>query len=487
MNRIAFKIAASSAIVSMAMVGASSPSEAMRGFEMGRRANGPADRQAAQLHDQAARALAQGQLAQAVSLMEQAVSLSPRDIGYRLLLADAYLKSGRFESARATYGDVVTLDPSNVRGGLSIALIQIAQGRSQAAIPLLDDLAGRAPDADVGLAYALAGSPDRAIALLERAARAPTATPRIRQNLALSYAIAGDWRRARAVAAQDLSPADVEARMTQWAGFARPGAGATQVASLMGVTPVSDPGQPVRLALAPVAADTALAEAAPAPAPAREAAPAVAVAEAVPPAAPVQIAAGDVPAPASAPVWVPSAASYQPAQEAAPEVRAATAEDGAAPPAPVLPPRAAPAPAVQARFAGASRSFISAPSAPYRRAAFTPMAQPDFQRPAPVRSGAASVVVQLGAFSNEANAERAWVQASRHYGLDGRRPLTTTIAVNGRTLHRVSVAGFASQADAQRLCGQIRGQGGACFVRGQAGDASIRWAARYANPRSRNA
>ena len=39
----------------------------------------------------------------------------------------------------------------------------------------------------------------------------------------------------------------------------------------------------------------------------------------------------------------------------------------------------------------------------------------------------------------------------------------------------------------QRLCGQIRTQGGVCFVRANAGDASIRWAARYANPRQRNA
>jgi cell division septation protein DedD len=112
-----------------------------------------------------------------------------------------------------------------------------------------------------------------------------------------------------------------------------------------------------------------------------------------------------------------------------------------------------------------------------------------FQRARPqvsIENGAAPVVVQLGAFSNEANAERAWLEASAAYGLEGRRPLTTTIDINGRTLNRVSVSGFASAGDAQRLCGQIRGQGGACFVRGNAGDASIRWAARYANPRQRN-
>ena len=127
MNRIAFKLAASSAIVSMTMLAASSSLAAMRGFEVGRRASGASDRQAAQLHQQASRALQQGQLGQAIDLMEQAVSLSPRDVGYRMLLADAYLKAGRLDSASATYGDVVALDPSNVRGGLSIALIQIAQ------------------------------------------------------------------------------------------------------------------------------------------------------------------------------------------------------------------------------------------------------------------------------------------------------------------------------------------------------------------------
>jgi hypothetical protein len=78
------------------------------------------------------------------------------------------------------------------------------------------------------------------------------------------------------------------------------------------------------------------------------------------------------------------------------------------------------------------------------------------------------------------------VQHARRYNLQGRRPLTTTVNINGRTMHRVSVSGFASTGDAQRLCGQIKAQGGVCFVRAQAGDASIRWAARYAPGRNRN-
>ena len=125
------------------------------------------------------------------------------------------------------------------------------------------------------------------------------------------------------------------------------------------------------------------------------------------------------------------------------------------------------------------------------RTASATLPAPVFRRESPdspeVRRGNSRFVVQLGAFSNEGNAERAWQQAERQYNLGDRAPLTTTIAINGRTLHRVSVAGFASQSDAARLCSALRSQGGACFVRANAGDASIRWAARYAQGRNRDA
>jgi Flp pilus assembly protein TadD len=477
MNRTIRKLAASTAIVVMTMTGVTAPSEARRFGPV--QATSPTDRQAAQLHEQAARALHDGHLDQAIGLMEQAVALSPRDAGYRMLLADAYLKNGRFDSARATYGDVAALDPSNVRAELSVALMQIALGNPRAAIARLDDLDGRAPVADVALAYALAGAPDRAVALLEPAARAPEATPRVRQNLALAYALAGDWRRARAVAAQDVSPADLDARLAQWAGFARPGAAGVQIASLLGVTQTRDPGQPVRLALAPAPSDqaVALAEAVPAPAPA------------APAPAPVQVAAAEA-APAEAPAfWVPTAQSYQPAEAAAeapaPAPAPAPARHIAVAQAAV---EAAPVSSeVHARYAAAARDLVT-PRAPFIRASVvTPTVTPLFQRARPeIRSGNAPIVVQLGAFSSEANAEHAWQQVSARYHLGNRRPLTTTIAIGGRTLHRVSVSGFASAIDAQRLCGQIRGQSGVCFVRGEAGDASIRWAARYANPRNRS-
>jgi len=474
MTRTAFKAAASTMIVAMTMTSFSAQSDAMRRLDQPQRANSRTDRQAETLHEQAARALRGGQLGAAQNAMEQAVALSPRDSGYRQLLADIYLKQGRFASARTTYADVLELDPSNVRAGLSIALIQIAQGNPRAAAARLGDLEGRAPAADLGLAYALAGRTDRAVQILEAAARAPGATPRTRQNLALAYAMTGDWRRARAVAAQDLSPAELPARLQQWAAFARPGAGQAQVAALLGVSPAQDPGQPVRLALAPEAAPADQAFAEPAPAPLPVPVP-VEVAAAPAQAAPVRVAEAR---PAEAPAfWVPSAQSYQPPPEA-PVERGQTQTEAAPPP-----------PEVRVQYASAARNLVAPEPTLIRAAAVTRVPVSPLQRARPqvsIANGSAPVVVQLGAFSNDANAERAWVEASERFGLQDRRPLTTTIDINGRRLNRVSVSGFASAGDAQRLCGQIRSQGGECFVRGTAGDASIRWAARYANPRQRN-
>jgi Flp pilus assembly protein TadD len=474
MNRIAFKLAASSAIVSMTMFGFVTPSQAMRRFGAPVAATAQ-DRQATRLYEQASRDLQRGALTEALAAMEQAVSLSPRDAGYRLLLADIYLRSGRFDSARATYGDVLQLDPDHVRAGLSYALTQIALGRPQAAVGQLENISSRAPAADVGLAFALAGASDRAIEILEPAARSHNATPRIRQNLALAYALSGDWARARVVAAQDVSPAELGERMEQWAGLARPGASAARVAGLLGVSPSDDAGQPVALALNKAAA---------APTEAFAAAEPVAI-----PAPAVQ-AAAPVAAPAEAPAfWVPTAQSYQPAP--APEAEAAFAAAADEADAPQAPP--VPSPAAQVRYAAAAQSLVR-PEPALIRADTAParMPAPVFQRarasvPVVSHTGNSRAVVQIGAFSNEGNAERAWQTYAERYALSDRRPLTTTILINGRTLHRVSVAGFDDAGQAHQLCGQIRARGGGCFVRGQAGDASIRWAARYANPRQRNA
>jgi cell division septation protein DedD len=101
----------------------------------------------------------------------------------------------------------------------------------------------------------------------------------------------------------------------------------------------------------------------------------------------------------------------------------------------------------------------------------------------PVQASASTgrFVVQLGAFNSAASVERAWASAYKRYGFGGRTPLSTTVKVSGGTFHRLSVAGFESHGEAAGVCRSVRAKGGVCFVRAVAGDAPVRWAARYSN------
>lgn len=467
MKSIAFRVAASSVALSMAVVGCQAD-----GFGFGAStalASQPrGDGEAGRFSREAGEALARGDLVGALTAMEQAVALSPRDAGYRLTLADIYMRSGRFQSAEATYRDVLALDPSRPRAGIALAMMQAANGRSQDALAQLDSLQGQASPNDLGLAYALAGSPQRAVEILEPVARSMSASARVRQNLALAYALGGDWSRARMIASQDVSAAELSQRMSEWASMASHPGSSNPVVAILGVNPVTDAGQPIRLALnapaAPVSAPVQMAEAAPIILPAVEqaAAPAPAPAIVVPASTPIE-------APAYAeleqPEWgVASNGAVQlpaPAPEAeqlpAREQYAAAAETLVRPDPVVMPVSQRPV-----RRSGRIVEALSTPSVA-----------------APVRSATGRYVVQIGAYSNATNAERAWQDAERRFGLASEQPVTMTFDHNGRLFHRVAISGFISRADANRQCTSIRSRGGQCFVRGNAGDSAIRWASRY--------
>lgn len=209
--------------------------------------------------ERASKALSKHETDKAIVAAEQAVALSPRTAQYRMLLGQSYLQAGRFQSAAQAFGDTLALDGGNGRAALNLALTQIARGNQQTARTTLDAHIGDIPTADRGLALALAGDTSGAVALLTLVARSPDTSPKVRQNLALAYALAGEWGIARVVAAADMSPADVDARLEQWAAFVQPRDAADQVASLLGVQPAADTGQPTALALVPAAAPVAVA------------------------------------------------------------------------------------------------------------------------------------------------------------------------------------------------------------------------------------
>jgi Flp pilus assembly protein TadD len=388
-------------------------------------------------------ALASDNVAEAVSLAERAVESSPRDAGFRALLGNCYLASGRFASAEAAYKDSLTLMAAQPQVVLKLALVEIGQGKNDEARNLLAQAQNLLDPADVGLAVALAGDPRSAVAVLEPAARAVGADARTRQNLALAYALSGDWEQAKVVAAQDVPGDQLDARIQQWMALAKPGKASDQVAAFIGIQPVAgDPGQPVRLALNP---NSNVQQAAAEPiGDVPEGLTSTATVELAPaaPAEPVVVAAAEV-APAPEPV---AAAVAEPAP--APVV--ATADPIA--PLPEARPALSPAPVRLAGGAG-------------------------FRRAAP-RNGKSRSVVQLGAFTSRDRIQLAWNRAMSHSALRGYTPVSARYDGAKGTVYRLSIKGFSSDREARELCNSLKRTGKACFVRAVSGDAPIQFASR---------
>ncbi|HXG81739.1 MAG TPA: tetratricopeptide repeat protein [Sphingomicrobium sp.] len=380
-------------------------------------------------------ALASNDLANAVPLAERAVEKTPNDASLRALLGNCYLASGRFASAEAAYRDSLSIDANQPQVILKLALVQIAQGEHEEAQLLLAEARGLIDAADAGLALALAGDPQSAIAVLEPAARAVGADARTRQNLALAYAFAGDWDQARTVAAQDVPGDQLDARIQAWMTLAKPARASDQVAALIGVQPAdADPGQPVRLALNK---DSAVQQAAAQPVP--------------------------VPAPVEQPVET-ATADPVPAAPLPEPVIASTVTVDLPPPPPYVAPEPVKLAEARPALSPAAVSLSDAlPKARKARAA----------------SGKSRAVVQIGAYSSRDRVAHAWSKATGKYGsLKRYMPVTARFAGAQGTVYRLAVKGFASQAEANSLCNAIKRSGGSCFVRNVSGDAPVQFASR---------
>lgn len=383
-----------------------------------------AQQQATDLAGKARKALAKKKGADAVRYAEAAVALESRNVDYRALLGQSYLQAGRFVSAHQAFADTLTLDPSNARAALNLALAEIAQGDWATARQTLNDHAAIIPASDRGLALALAGDPKGAVAILLPAARHPGADAKTRQNLALAMALAGDWRDARVIVSMDLSPAEVDKRLGEWARFAQPHAASDQVAALLGVTPTADAGQPVALALNAPSAPVALASVEPVetPTPAADT-------------APVEIASADT-APVAAPPHQKVSIVFGPRHEVVQPL-----------PAKAVAPVAAPV-----RYAEAKPA-----------------------KPQPRELAAGNYYVQFGAYENGAVAHDGWVRALRRLPmLTDQTPQGMSFSQDGTTYYRLSVGGF-SKADARSLCNRYHARGGKCFIRTGAGDQVAAW------------
>jgi len=396
-------------------------------------------------------ALSSGQVDKAIQLAEALVAASPREASYRALLAHAYLKAGRFESAAATFDNAMELGDNTGKTALGLALSYAAAGRNRDAVAILDDWRDAIPVADLGLALALAGEPTRGSAVLADALRNGENTPKLRQNLAYSYALDGRWREARLMMSQDVPADQIDARISDWAAKTRPEDYHLRVAGLLNAPVRSDPGQPTRLALnsnpvtEQLAAQSAAADQAP------------------------QLAAASAPAaelPPLAANKLPDAmANYTPVAALEPSKFARAFAQPVVPAAgqqastagisfvsqPVV--QALPAPGDRAPrvFVAGSRGS----AAPRRTASATPVPT----------SAPGTHMIQLGSFFTQQGARRAWgIYAAKNPELRNYRMTITQAQVRGKTYFRVAAAGINGGQNARGLCGTVKARGMACFA-----------------------
>jgi len=397
-------------------------------------------------------ALAKGDSVKAISHAEAAVLAEPRNPSFRAMLGAAYLENGRFESAATSFGDALALGHDDPRTVLSFALASIATGDSKTAVATLREWENAIPGDDLGLAYALAGQPQRGVHVLTNAVRAGLATAKARQNLAYTYALAGNWRAARVMAAEDVPADKLDARLSEWASISAPEKYRSRVASLLRVTPIADNGLPAMLALANFPSQEQMVAEAAATIPQQEK-----VAETgesgTPPLAfeTGEAAMEKVETIDPAPVRVAAAESLDTAEPTAKPAAKATAA-----------PRFVSNPVVQSLPSAKAKPAPSrvAASASQRRMAATETAS----QPASVKPGADTHLVQLGSWDSEELAKDGWQTLKRKFPqLKDHDVVITEALVDGKTYFRVAAAGFGLSG-ARSMCRTVKSGGGGCFA-----------------------
>lgn len=203
--------------------------------------------------EQADQARKVGNFDSAIPLYGRALQMKPDGIEAKLGLGQSFLSVGAPDEAAALFRDVLAQRNSNAvaRRGLASALISMGQPdlaerqleaalqadsrdyRSLNALGVVLDMQGRHADAQAkyrqgievapdflplrnnfALSLAISGNPQEAIAQLVPIANSRAADGRVRQNLAFSYAMAGDLENALQVSRKDLDEASAQRQLS---------------------------------------------------------------------------------------------------------------------------------------------------------------------------------------------------------------------------------------------------------------------------------
>jgi Flp pilus assembly protein TadD len=203
--------------------------------------------------EQADQARKTGDFDTAIPLYGRALQANPDGVEAKLGLGQSFLSIGAPDEAAALFRDVLTRRESNAvaRRGLASALISMGQPdlaerqleaalradprdyRSLNALGVVLDMQGRHADAQAkyrqgievapdylplrnnfALSLAISGHPQEAIDQLVPIANSRAADGRVRQNLAFSYAMAGDLENALQVSRKDLNEQSAQRQLS---------------------------------------------------------------------------------------------------------------------------------------------------------------------------------------------------------------------------------------------------------------------------------
>ncbi len=424
-------------------------------------------------------ALEKGKADKAISHAEAAVLAEPRNSSFRALLGASYLEAGRFEAAATSFGDAIELGDNDPRTVLSYALAKTALGDSSSAIEMLSDWEGAIDPADLGLAYSLAGKPERGIHILVNALRSGQNSAKVRQNLAYSYALSGNWRGARVMASEDVPADQIDARLSDWAATAKPEDVMVRVATLLQVSPSNAGGQPNHLALANFPSQQAMvAEAAVQVDVQAEAGRELTDADLVEaPTEPSQTETLAMKMDAEPEAVDPVVSSILQATTSVPVVQPIPAPAVAQAPAPA--PVAAPiaTPAAPVAVASATPRFVSnavvqkvpEKAQEERKAPQRVAKKPTQRRMAATRAASSdksanSHLIQLGSYDTRAVAKAKWKEFQKRFpALKAHDVVITKAKVNDRIFYRVAAAGFGPRS-ARAMCGSVKSSGRGCFA-----------------------
>jgi Flp pilus assembly protein TadD len=178
-----------------------------------------------------------GRLHHAVAPSDAGSSCSVSRTRTAATLARAQLHAGRFAAVADGFAAARALGDDAPATLLGHALALAGSWRHAEAAQVLLAHGAALPAGDRGLALALAGEPEVAVRLLVLAVEDEPDSAALRQNLPFAFAMAGRWGEARALAAVDVPPGQLPARMEKWARTASAGPTPQRMALMLGIAP----------------------------------------------------------------------------------------------------------------------------------------------------------------------------------------------------------------------------------------------------------